>query len=212
MRTTVAGFSLIELMVIVTLIGILAAAGLPAYQRYAARAKISEVLLALSSCRTTISDTVQPGNTLPIGGSWVCESQAATTVSAYVETIETSDEGAVRAEIRDVNSLVEGKRIMMRPWPDVARPATVALGDYVALWDCGPEPTNSNDIYSMVPGRRRASAADLGATTGWASVSGSPSPHHDRLKMATSLPKQYRCYDKNTFSTADQALPRLTRL
>lgn len=171
MRTTVGGFSLIELMVVVTIIGILASVGLPAYQSYAARAKISEVLLALSSCRTTISETVQSGISLPIGGSWVCESQAATTVSAYVETIETSDEGAVRAEIRNVNSLVDGQRIMMRPWPDVARSATIALGDYVALWDCGPDPTNTNDIYSMVPGSCRASTADLGATTGWASAS-----------------------------------------
>jgi len=53
------GFTLIELMIVVAIIGILAAVALPAYQDYTVRAKVSEVILAASSCRTGISEAVQ---------------------------------------------------------------------------------------------------------------------------------------------------------
>ena len=58
-RTLQKGFTLIELMIVVAIIGILAAVALPAYQDYTNRAKVSEVVLAASSARTCISEIVQ---------------------------------------------------------------------------------------------------------------------------------------------------------
>ena len=53
------GFTLIELMIVVAIIGILAAVALPAYNDYSTRAKISEGILAASQCRTSVSEIYQ---------------------------------------------------------------------------------------------------------------------------------------------------------
>ncbi len=69
MRAIQKGFTLIELMIVVAIIGILAAVALPAYQDYTVRAKVSELILAASSARTAISEKFQtnPGDTANAG-------------------------------------------------------------------------------------------------------------------------------------------------
>ncbi len=171
MKNNSGGFTLLEVIIVVSIIGILSSLALPAYESYSARAKVSEAILALSTCRTSISETVQSTNFLPFGGSWQCESQAGATVSAFVQSIETSDEGAVRVSMQNVNAVMDGQHIVLRPWPNLNRSAAVQPGDHIALWDCGPAATNTNDISSMVPGSCRATAAELGGTSGWSTAS-----------------------------------------
>jgi type IV pilus assembly protein PilA len=86
MRTIQKGFTLIELMIVVAIIGILAAIALPAYQDYTVRSKVSELLLAASAARTSITEAAQnlgtvtgsgSGLTIGVGGKI-----SATTVSA----------------------------------------------------------------------------------------------------------------------------------
>ncbi len=69
MKVVQKGFTLIELMIVVAIIGILAAVALPAYQDYTIRAKVSELLLAASSARTTLAEKYQtdPSNTTGFG-------------------------------------------------------------------------------------------------------------------------------------------------
>jgi type IV pilus assembly protein PilA len=64
-RSMQKGFTLIELMIVVAIIGILAAVALPAYQDYTVRAKVSEIILAGSSGKTTLAEAVQSNGGFP---------------------------------------------------------------------------------------------------------------------------------------------------
>ncbi|MDL2198448.1 prepilin-type N-terminal cleavage/methylation domain-containing protein [Halopseudomonas aestusnigri] len=80
------GFTLIELMIVVAIIGILAAIALPAYQDYTARAKASEVVLAASSARTCVTEIVQSAGFVNLD---TCGSDFKGT--QYVSSLEVDD-------------------------------------------------------------------------------------------------------------------------
>ncbi|MCC9596681.1 MULTISPECIES: pilin [unclassified Rubrivivax] len=126
MKRVQQGFTLIELMIVVAIIGILAAVALPAYQDYTKKAKVSEVILAASTCRTAVTEAVQTaGSTLPSGGSWGCESTSST--SKYVASIETNDDGAIRVTAQNLDD-ANGTVILV---PTIE-------SNLVREWQCGP--------------------------------------------------------------------------
>jgi type IV pilus assembly protein PilA len=129
------GFTLIELMIVVAIIGILAAVALPAYQDYTKRAKMTEVILAASGCRTSITEVYQTANALPAANAWGCESAAAS--SKYVASVATDAQGAVQVTTQGTgDATIDGKFVSLVPVGNAAR-AAPAVGAQIYEWVCG---------------------------------------------------------------------------
>jgi len=144
-RSTQQGFTLIELMIVVAIIGILAAVALPAYSDYTKKAKVSEVILAASSCRTAITEAAQTGSSLPAANGWGCEQNVGGTASAaskYVLSVETAANGTVTVTTTTGawgDTTLDGTKITLTPYTDTALTTNIAaLPSTIAAWKCAP--------------------------------------------------------------------------
>jgi type IV pilus assembly protein PilA len=143
MKTLQQGFTLIELMIVVAIIGILAAVALPAYQDYTKRAKMSEVILAASACRTSITEVIQSASALPTAGNWGCEQTATGGSSQYVarvDTIDTPNPGTIKVTSQGIPNRVDGTAggiLTLVPWADVNGTVAPAAQGTIKKWQCG---------------------------------------------------------------------------
>jgi type IV pilus assembly protein PilA len=145
MNYTAQGFTLIELMITVAIVAILAATALPAYQNYTTRARLSEVVLALAACRTTITELYQSGGTGPGANNWGCEAVS----SRFVGSLATDVNGVVTATIAGINATVNGKTVTMTPMVTTGTPADVTtdMGRGLQAWSCGGAGTSVDKVY-----------------------------------------------------------------
>ena len=148
-RAAQKGFTLIELMIVVAIIGILAAVALPAYQDYTARARVSEVILAASSCRTTITEVSQTGlTTAPAANGFGCGETAtavADGISQYVKGLTTDKDGVITVEAQKISQLGKNVNMSLTPYSDTAYKVASVNADFVkgtekaiVAWKCGP--------------------------------------------------------------------------
>jgi type IV pilus assembly protein PilA len=132
MKKQEQGFTLIELMIVVAIIGILAAIAIPAYQDYIARAQVSESMELLGGAKILLAEYYQNNGTWPAAPTDLGMATSGKYVSSLEFVSPTGGTMTVRATFKpaDVSSLIRDRRVIMR---------TV---NGARTWDCGPDSTN----------------------------------------------------------------------
>ena len=162
-RSMQKGFTLIELMIVVAIIGILAAVALPAYQDYTKKAKMSEVILAASSCRTIITEKYQSAASSAdlVQGKFGCEVVSGSGTK-YVDEVMTNEHGYVRVKIKGIDTNVNGKYVFLVP-SDASGTAmsNASVGSAVGTWACGVLAAEAA-VLRVLPGSCQATVTSAG--------------------------------------------------
>ena len=112
-RSLQKGFTLIELMIVVAIIGILAAVALPAYQDYTVRAKVTEVILAASSGKLSVAEAAQVQGAMPTTASLVLASQSTAYVSGVAYSQTSASVGVITATASAKEAKISGSTITL---------------------------------------------------------------------------------------------------
>src|SRR5688500_3785046 len=132
MKTLQKGFTLIELMIVVAIIGILAAIAIPAYQDYTIRAQVSEGLTLASDIKAGVAEYMAQTGTWPANlqeaGVASAGADATSKAARYVESVDVTTGTITIVYGKDANAKIDGQQLVLQPFVN-------ENGDVV--WKCG---------------------------------------------------------------------------
>ena len=150
MKKVQAGFTLIELMIVVAIIGILAAVALPAYQDYTIRAKVSEGVLAASAVKIGVSEAFADGGMAGVG--LFCGGLAPNPTDKIASSSCVGASGIINVDMSPLLQLAGADQLFFAPFIGGA-----ALADGLAgsiTWDCS-QVAGTTILDQYLPGECR---------------------------------------------------------
>ena len=144
MQKAQQGFTLIELMIVVAIIGILAAVAIPAYQDYTAKAKVANILSAVDPIKSAVALCGQETGALTAcaGGSNGVPADAAFTATKEVASVVTAASGKITATLANagIGAGIDGLTVTFNP----------ALGSTSVTWCNGGTVSNAAALAAIV--------------------------------------------------------------
>jgi len=115
MRKVQQGFTLIELMIVVAIIGILAAVAIPQYQDYTTRAKLSKALSAVAAVKTAVAVSVQENGVAPT--TWVSAGLTGVPTATAEATFAAAPTatGGITITLQGINTALNGRTVTFEP-------------------------------------------------------------------------------------------------
>ena len=172
MKAIQKGFTLIELMIVIAIIGILAVIALPAYQDYTARAQVSEAISLMEGQKSAVVEYYADKGKWPTNNAEAGIAAAADIKGKYVAQVEVGGDGVITAKMKttDVNKEIVGKTVSLTPTATTTTASATPGGTATATangsftWTCTPGATDGVATKFLPSSCRPATTATTGGS------------------------------------------------
>ena len=155
MKTIQKGFTLIELMIVVAIIGILAAIAIPAYQDYTIRAQVTEGLSLASAAKTAVAEFYMNEGEAPADREEAgMDDDETATSGQYVESVDVTDGLITITYGNEANAIIDGNILTLTPYE---------TSEFSVVWYCGNAVDDADAAYALL-GTSGGNAAVDGVT------------------------------------------------